>query len=174
MPNLPEQFNEMESVVSLFITGHNPTQISKQLSIPRGRVLTHVDSWKAMAKSDVDIKDRAKEVLVQADTHYDMLLKEAWEAVGDAKNNGNTKEHISAINLAHTIEKTRVNLYQTAGMSADDSLAAEMLETQRKQDILVGILREIACPNCRIEIKKRLSEVTGQQEVVVVEHESNV
>ncbi len=169
MPNLPEQINEMDRVVELFITGNKATDIAKKLNIPRGRVISHVENWKTIARNQVDIRDRGKETLQQADSHYDLLLKEAWNAIDDAKNNGNTKDHIAAVNLAHTIEKTRVGLYQAAGVTADDKLAEEMMETQRKQEVLVGILRDVACPTCKAEIKKRLSEVTGRVEVVVVQ-----
>jgi hypothetical protein len=45
-----------------------------------------------------------------------------------------------------------------------------MIEIERKQDILVGILRDIASeyPQIRDEIMRRLSQVSREQEVITI------
>lgn len=159
----------MEAVVENRLQGLNPTEIAKKMNIPRGRVLSHLENWNQFVEHDLDIKKRAKQVLATADQHYDKLMKEAWDAIENAKV-GTVKDHVAAIGLAHTIEKTRVGLYQQAGINADDSLAAEMLETQRKQELLIDALKKL-CPNCRKAVAQELSEVTNKttELVTVVE-----
>ena len=45
-------------------------------------------------------------------------------------------------------------------------IADQIIETERKQEALVGILKEVVsdCPNCKKEVFSRLSEVTGKVE----------
>jgi hypothetical protein len=50
-------------------------------------------------------------------------------------------------------------------------LAGQIADTERKQDILVKILKEVTsgCPNCKMNVAKRLSQITGIVEAVVIE-----
>ena len=50
-------------------------------------------------------------------------------------------------------------------------MADQILESERKQDILVGILKDVTanCDKCKWEVSKRLSEVTGQIEAVIID-----
>jgi hypothetical protein len=50
-------------------------------------------------------------------------------------------------------------------------LATQIADTERKQDILVKILKEVTsiCPKCKMEVAKRLSQITGIVESVVIE-----
>jgi hypothetical protein len=70
------------------------------------------------------------------------------------------------------LEKTRIDMLQKAGLLENKELAEEMVEIERKQDILKGILQEIASehPEIRDKIMRRLSEVAKQQEVITVVH----
>jgi hypothetical protein len=50
-------------------------------------------------------------------------------------------------------------------------MAAQFMETERKQEVLVGILKDVTsgCNHCKVEVAKRLSEITNRvQEVIVV------
>jgi hypothetical protein len=51
-------------------------------------------------------------------------------------------------------------------------LAEEMLEIERRQDLRVGILKDIASehPEIRDKIMRRLSEVAKEREVITVVH----
>jgi hypothetical protein len=68
------------------------------------------------------------------------------------------------------LEKTRIDMLQKAGLLENKELAEEMLEIERKQDILVNILRDIASeyPQIRDEIMRRLSQVSKEQEVITI------
>jgi len=50
-----------------------------------------------------------------------------------------------------------------------------LAETERKQDILVKILKEVTatCPKCKLDVAKRLSQITGVVEPVVIEVEES-
>jgi hypothetical protein len=61
-------------------------------------------------------------------------------------------------------------MLQKAGLLENKELAEEMLEIERRQDILKSILQDIASehPEIRDKIMRRLSEVARDQEVITV------
>jgi hypothetical protein len=68
-------------------------------------------------------------------------------------------------------------MLQEVGLLDNAELANQIAETERKQDILVKILKEVtaSCPKCKMDVAKRLSQITGIVEPVVLnEEEANV
>lgn len=165
-----EHLDEMNKVVEKYLQGEEPTQISKELSLSRQKVVAHLNQWKAMAADNAAIRARAKEALVAADTHYNKLIQKAYEVIEDATTIANLPAKTSAIKLVLDIESKRIDMLQKAGLLENKELAEEMLEIERKQDILVGILRDIAAeyPQIRDEIMRRLSQVAKEQETITI------
>ena len=71
------------------------------------------------------------------------------------------------------IEARRIDMLQKAGLLENKELAEEMIEVERKQEVLVGILRDIASthPEVRDLIMQRLSLIARDGEVVTVVHD---
>jgi hypothetical protein len=169
---LVEHLDEVNKVVEEYLKGNDPTQISKDLAIPRQKVVAHINEWKQMASDNAIIRARAKEALAGADTHYNKLIQKAYEVIDDATTTANLPAKTSAIKLVLDIEAKRIDMLQKAGLLENKELAEEMLEIERKQDILVGILRDIASeyPQIRDEIMRRLSDVSKEKEVITIVH----
>lgn len=165
-----EHLDEVNRVVEKYLAGNDPTQISKELSLPRQKVVSHINEWRAMAADNAAIRARAKEALVGADAHYNKLISKAYEVIDEATTTANLPSKTAAIKLVLDIESKRIDMLQKAGLLENKELAEEMIEIERKQDILVGILRDIASeyPEVRDEIMKRLSLVSKEQEVITV------
>jgi hypothetical protein len=123
-----------------------------------------------MAADNAAIRARAKEALVGADTHYSKLINKAYEVIDDATTTANLSAKTAGIKLVMDLEKTRIDMLQKAGLLENKELAEEMIEIERKQDVLVGILRDIASehPEVRDKIMRRLSDVSRDQEVITV------
>jgi hypothetical protein len=168
--SLIEHLDQVNKVVEEYLKGNDPTQISKELAIPRQRVVGYISEWKLMASDNAAIRARAKEALVGADTHYSKLIQKAYEVIDDATTTANLNAKTSAIKLVLDIEARRIDMLQKAGLLENKELAEEMLEIERKQDILVNILKDIASehPDIRDEIMRRLSAVSKEQEVITV------
>lgn len=166
--DLVQQVDEMNDVIGLLMKQYNPTQIARQLDIPRARVLSHIDNWKNYVSNEADIKEKAKETLARVDEHYNQIIKELWKQYEEADSNAAVKDATGALKVLAQVEKDRANLYQAAGITADDKLTEQLMETERRQEILMQVLREIDCPKCRVQIRKRLAEVTNQAEVIEV------
>jgi hypothetical protein len=72
----------------------------------------------------------------------------------------------AALKLVADIEQKRMDMLHKAGVLEDNELASQVLETERKQEILMGILKEVtaSCDHCKVEVARRLSQVTNRVE----------
>jgi hypothetical protein len=61
--DLVKHLDQVNTVVSEYLKGNDPTVISKELDIPRTRVVTLINEWKVMASANDAIRARAKEAL---------------------------------------------------------------------------------------------------------------
>jgi hypothetical protein len=167
-----EHLDEMNKVVERYLQGEEPTQISKELALPRQKVVAHLNQWKVMAADNAAIRARAKEALVAADTHYNKLISKAYEVMDDATTTANLSAKNGAIKLVLDIESKRIDMLQKAGLLENKELAEEMIEIERKQDILKGILADIAAehPEIRDKIMRRLSDIANNQETITIVH----
>jgi len=170
---LIEHLDEVNKVVTEYLKGQDPTKISKELDIPRTRVVSLINEWKVMASANDAIRARAKEALAGADTHYSKLITKAYEVIDESSLTNNLSAKTQAIKLVMDIEKSRIEMLQKAGLLENKELAEEMVEIERRQEVLVKILREIASthPEVRDLIMQRLSQIAKEGEVITIVHD---
>ena len=171
--DLVKHLDQVNQVVEEYLKGNDPTVISKQLDIPRTKVVTLINEWKVMASANDAIRARAKEALAAADTHYSKLVSRTYEVIDEASMTNNLSAKTAAIKLVMDIESKRIDMLQKAGLLENKELAEEMIEIERRQEVLVGILRDIASehPEVRDIIMKRLSVIAKEGEVITVVHD---
>ena len=169
---LVKHLDEVNKVVEEYLKGNDPTRISKTLDLPRQRVVAHLNEWRVMASANDAIRARAKDALVGADAHYTKLIQQAYEVIEDASTTANLTAKTSAIKLVMDIEARRIDMLQKAGLLENKELAEEMVEIEKRQEVLVGILRDIASehPEIRDLIMQRLSAIARDGEVITVVH----
>jgi hypothetical protein len=167
---LIEHLDEVNKVVTEYLKGQDPTKISKELDIPRTRVVALINEWKVMASANDAIRARAKEALAGADTHYTKLITKAYEVIDESSMTNNLSAKTQAIKLVMDIEKSRIEMLQKAGLLENKELAEEMIQIERRQEVLVEILREIASthPEVRDLIMHRLSKIAKEGEVITI------
>ena len=167
---LIEHLDEVNKVVTEYLKGRDPTKISKELDIPRTRVVSLINEWKVMASANDAIRARAKEALAGADTHYTKLITKAYEVIDESSMTNNLSAKTQAIKLVMDIEKSRIEMLQKAGLLENKELAEEMVEIERRQEVLVEILRDIASthPEVRDLIMRRLSQIAKEGEVITI------
>lgn len=170
---LADHYDRMNRVVGELLKGNTPTQIASITGFKRAEVVGYIDEWKEVVRSDSGARERAKEAVSGADQHYAMLIKEAWKTVEDADTQGQLNVKATALKLIADIEGKRIGMLQEVGLLDNAELATQLAETEHKQDILVKILKEVTatCPKCKLEVAKRLSQITGVVEPVVLEAE---
>ena len=171
--DLVKHLDQVNTVVSEYLKGNDPTQISKDLAIPRQRVVAYIDEWKTMASDNAVIRARAKEPLAGADTHYSKLITRAYEVIDESSMTNNLSAKTAGIKLVMDIEAKRIDMLQKAGLLENKELAEEMVEIEKRQEVLVQILKDIASeyPEIRDEIMRRLSSISKDNEVITVVHD---
>jgi hypothetical protein len=171
--DLINHLDEVNNVVTEYLKGSDPTKISKELNIPRTRVVAHLDEWKESASNNSAIRARAKDALAGADAHYSKLISKSYEVIDEASMTNNLSAKTQAIKLVMDIESKRIDMLQKAGLLENKELAEEMVEIERRQEVLVGILRDIASehPEVRDIIMQRLSAIAKEGEVITVVHD---
>ena len=170
---LIDHLDEVNKVVAEYLKGQDPTKISKDLDMPRTRVVALINEWKVMASANEAIRARAKEALAGADAHYSKLITKSYEVIDEASMTNNLSAKTQAIKLVVDIEKSRIEMLQKAGLLENKELAEEMVEIERRQEVLVGILRDIASehPEVRDLIMHRLSSIAKEGEVITIVHD---
>ncbi len=170
---LIEHLDQVNKVVSKYLEGNNETAISKQLNLPRQKVVSYLNEWKQMASNNAAIRERAREALVSADTHYNKLIGQAYEVIDEATTIANLAAKTTAIKLVLDIESRRIDMLQKAGLLENKELAEEMMEIEKRQDILMNILKDVAAehPEVRDKIMRRLSEASRGSETITVVHD---
>ena len=170
---LIEHLDQVNRVVSKYLEGNNETAISKQLNLPRQKVVSYLNEWKQMASNNAAIRERAREALVAADTHYNKLIGQAYEVIDEATTVANLPAKTTAIKLVLDIESRRIDMLQKAGLLENKELAEEMMEIERRQDILMNILKDVAAehPEIRDKIMRRLSDASRGSETITVVHD---
>jgi len=168
-----EHLDRVNQVVAKYLEGNDETKISKQLAMPRQKVVAYLNEWKQMASNNAAIRERAREALVAADTHYNKLIGQAYEVIDDATTQANLGAKTTAIKLVLDIESRRIDMLQKAGLLENKELAEEMMAIESKQEVLVNILKDIASehPEVRDKIMRRLSAASKDQEVITVVHD---
>lgn len=169
-------YDRMNKVVEELLKGNSPTQIATLTGFSRKEVIEFIDEWKSVIHNDTSLRDRAKEAISGADQHYAMLIKEAWKTVEDADTQGQLNVKSGTLKLIADIETKRIGMLQSVGVLENNEIATQVAEAERKQEVLVKILKEVTstCPKCKMEVAKRLSQITGIVESVVIEDASGI
>jgi hypothetical protein len=172
---LADHYDRMNKVVGELLKGNTPTQIAAVTGFKRAEVVELIDEWKGVVRNDNTARERAKEAVSGADQHYAMLIKEAWKTVEDADQSGQLNVKANSLKLIADIETKRIGMLQQVGLLDNAEVAAQVAEAERKQDILVKILKEVTstCPKCKLEVAKRLSQITGIVEPVVIQEQQD-
>ncbi len=160
--DLVKHLDTVNQVVGEYLKGNDPTKISKELDIPRTKVVSLIKEWQIVASDNSAIRARAKEALAAADEHYSRLISKAYEVIDEATTTADLRSKSGGIKLVMDLESKRIEMLQKAGLLENKELAEEMLEIERRQQILMTILKEIAAehPEIRDKVMSRLSDAS--------------
>lgn len=164
---LADRWERINRVVEVFLKGTtNVSSIAKQTGFKRTEVQDYLNEWRNVVHSDRLIQNRAREALAGADQHYSMLIEEAWDVVRQADQTQQLGQKTSGLKLIADVQQKQIDMLQKAGLIENNEIADQILETERKQELLVKILKEVVsdCDHCKKEVFSRLSEVTGKAE----------
>lgn len=164
---LADRWERINKVVDVFLKGTtNPSHIARATGFKRTEVQEYLNEWRSVIQSDRQVQMRAREALAGADRHYSMLIEEGWDVINSAGTAGDLGRKTAGIKIVADIQQKQIDMLQKAGLIEDSEIAEQIMETERKQELLVKILKEVVadCSNCKREVFKRLEEVTGKAE----------
>jgi hypothetical protein len=97
-----------------------------------------------------------------------MLIKEAWEVVNEAGNTSQLSQKTAALKLISDVQQKQIDMLQKAGMLDNHEMAEKILETETRQEVIVGVIREVVsdCDHCRIEVAERLAKISDKAEAI--------
>jgi len=165
-----DKYAEYQKVVNLLWETKNPTQISKELGIPRKQVLQHIEEWRAVAANSEELKgfltDRLgmfSEKMVELENKAVEIYDQAEMSAGivDAdKSDRFLGQMNKALALRLQIQKDAIDVLQKAGLFEAAEIGDEFAEQEAKMEALGAILEDVVkdCPHCNMEVKRRLME----------------
>ena len=170
-----DHYDQVNNVVTRMLKGQNTRAIAKELNMRLVDVEHHIAEWQLVAKNNKHIQERASEALSATDQHYDMIISELWDSVEMSGSDGDIRTKNGALKMIADIERQRIEMLQKSGLLDNQQLADQVLEAERKQNVLVKILRELATkhPEAAAFVREELSKVTGQVEGTVITVESD-
>jgi hypothetical protein len=165
-----KRYDEQQEIVLLYVKGHTVPEIIRLTGMRRDNVEQHLKDFRDYASQDRAIRTRAKDIVLSVDTHYSDIIKALYRNIEASEFKDDPKAAMAGLKMVADAEAKRVELLAKAGLLADNTIGDQIVEMERKQSILVEILREISrkYPNIGREIQGRLSDVTGKAEGVVV------
>lgn len=164
---LADHWERINRVVNEFLKGNTDAgKIAKITGFTRKDVVEYLNEWRGVVQSDRQVQMRAREALGAADQHYSMLIKEAWDVIEEATTTSNLAQKTAAIKLVADIQQKQIDMLQKAGVLENNEMADKILETEEKQQILAGIIKEVVseCSVCKPKVMARLSDVTDKAE----------
>jgi hypothetical protein len=156
---LDKHLAKMDLVVGEYLKGLKPHEIATTLGMSTASVGLVLKDWRALASNNEAMKTRGMTALRTADQHFDKLIKITYGILEDAEQAESLNARLSAVKMIADIEKVRIEQLQKAGVLEDADMSKELIETQRKQEILMTILKDTVgpCNRCRPIVQYKLA-----------------
>lgn len=171
-----ERLETMEELSRLQLQGLSEYAISRRLKMPRKVVIELLDEYRAILRNDEAARERALDALNDYDRNVSLIIKEMWETItviDEEIGSGNRSHNLIAkrtdlLKALADVDQKRVDTIQKAGVLEGSDLGDELAKMEEQRDMVIDILRNDLCQDCRKRIGEKLSRVTQKSEVVVV------
>lgn len=164
------RFSNMEKVADLTMQGNNPTDIAKKLNLKRKDVLELQADYRIALSQDSQARDMARDHLNMMVKHYDSLIKQFYLLIEDMDelkwSHYVAGQRNNALKAIADLEAKRLDALQKAGLLESEDMGDELAAMEEKQEILISILRNDLCPDCKAKVAYKLAQVSGKAEVI--------
>lgn len=162
----------MDEVAKRVMQGRTELSIARELGIKRVEVIKYHDLWKQRLQEDHEATDAARDHLNKMVKHYDTLIFESYRVLNNLKDMSFDEKVAAQMNTTlkniSEYEAKRVDQLQKAGLLDGAEMGDQLAEMEEKQAVLVDILRNDLCPECRTTVMRKLQKVTQIVEATVV------
>lgn len=167
-----EAFQMLEKVADLAMQGKSEYQIGRALSIKAVEARAYMRQWQDLLNDDMASRDAARDHLNTMVVRFEKLIEQANENLQNLQALVFDEKISSQINATlkniADFDAKRVDLLQKAGLLDAHDLGDELAEREEREAMLLNILRNDLCPECRMVVARRLQEVTNTVEATVV------
>lgn len=180
VPVESERFEMMQRVADLSYRLPNETAIARELNIPRKVVKELLTDYKTALANDQEARDMARDHLNMMVKHYDSLISKFYDLVDEIDtlsfSHQVAAQKNAALKAIAELDAKRLDALQKAGLLDSADLGDELAEMEEKQAVIIDILSNDLCPQCRLATSTKLTRLTGKvnnvadYDVEVVEH----
>jgi hypothetical protein len=177
-----EAYKHMEEIAKRHLKAHSPLKIARDLGIKVVEVNQNIALWREIVQKDMESRDSARDHLNEMVQRFTALIEtlnenlddlKSYDYSGDGKQSAAKFESISGqinttVRNIADLDSKRVDLLQKAGLLDNTALGDELAERERREEILIDILRNDLCPECRVAVARKLQAVTNEVEAVVI------
>ena len=168
----PSSFEHLEQVIDLRVKGMRSKEIAIELGLPKHVVEELVESWRDIVAKDHVVMGRSREAVANADINFSDLIAEAWTIVRNTDDDPGDPKMMAqksvALKLIGDLEQKRFTMLKDLGALDHADVAADIAERERREEIILGILKTDLCPSCKRDISGKLQQLTGKVEPVQV------
>lgn len=176
-----DAFHNMEEIIKRHLKGHSDLKIARDMGIKMVEVSKNVSMWREIVQKDMESRDAARDHLNEMVARFEGLIAVLSQNLDDLRDydyesGSRTASKFEAIsgqinttvrNIAD-LDAKRVDLLQKAGLLDNAEMGDELAERERREEILIDILRNDLCPDCKMKVARKLQQITNQVEAVVV------
>jgi hypothetical protein len=100
-----------------------------------------------------------------------MIIRNLWDSVHEADANSDLKIKTATLKMIADIEGKRIEMLQKSGLLENQQIADQVLEMERKHEIIIAILRKVTekYPEAAEYVRQEIAKVTGEVVGTVVD-----
>lgn len=161
-----------EKVALLIMEGKTPRAVAQRLHMKVVEVNNYWEQFQQIARSNTS-QEMAEDFLHRTVGHYDRLIAELYSNLDNLKAANFDEKYSAQINTTlkniADFEAKRVDMLQKAGLLDGADLGDELAEREKREEMLLKILRDDLCPECQRVVRDRITALTNVVEGTVVE-----
>ena len=162
-----DAFEHITAVADLYVKGvTSPYTIARRLGIKAVEARAAIEQWHEIINSDAESRDMARDHLNAMVHRYDTLIAEANDNLDNLKSmtfdEKVSAQILSTMKLIGDLDKVRVDLLQKAGLLDNTDLGDELAEREEREAMILDILKNDLCSDCRHTVRDKISKLSGQ------------
>jgi len=171
-----KHWDVLDKVVQLYLEGNSVPGIAKALRMKVVDVEVNLHEWSTYVKNNKTIQSRARESVHIADAHFNKIIKELWELIDEAGNDGNLSAKNVALKTLADAEVKRTSMLEKAGLNDAEAIAEMLVENEAKIELIYKLLKELAsdCARCRPVILEQLRKFSGNVDPIVIKPQGQI
>ena len=162
----------MEEVAKEMMRGASEFQAARRLNMKVVEVRALWQNYIDRLNNDVMARDAARDHLNLMVKQYDELIARLHQNLDDLGQLSYDEKVSAQINTTTKnigeLQAKRVDALQKAGLLDAHDLGDELAEREEREALLINILRNDLCDECRAVVARKLQEVTNTVEATVV------